>query len=340
MTELRSFGRLEGVDVPEVVLRNGAGTEARIIAFGATLRDLLVPGPAGPQRVVVGLRTIEDYAPAGRYFGVVVGRYANRIGRARFTLDGREVRLVPNEAGNQLHGGPAGFGSRIWSLDGHDATSCRLSLVSEDGDMGYPGRLVARATYELVGEATLRITLEAEAEAPTPVNLTSHSYFNLDGTADIRDHRLRISAGFWLPVDEGRIPTGEVLSVEGTAFDFRAERPVRHPDPDVRYDHNFVLDSAPRPPGEPAPAATLSSERSGVEMELWTTEPGLQLYDGARTDLPILAQGELPLRPYCALALEPQRFPDGPNRAHFPAPVLRPGEVSRQVSEYRFRVRA
>lgn len=336
MTLPRPFGHLHGREIPEITLRNDAGLEARIIAFGAVLRDLLVPGPDGPQRVVVGLRRMEDYAVRSRSFGAIVGRYANRVAGARFRLDGQDHRLVPNEGPNQLHGGPVGFGSRVWTLDGHDATRCRLSLVSEDGDMGYPGRVVATATYEIVGEATLRIALEAETDAPTPLNLTCHNYFNLDGSPDVREHRLTVAAPFMLPVDEAGIPTGEVRSVEGTPFDFRGGRAVRAPAGAPPYDHCLVLGRPRERPGTVSHAATLASGRNGLALQLWTSEPALQVYDGAKVDLPERGNGGLALRPFCGLALEPQRFPDGPNRPHFPPCILRPGEVSRQVTELRF----
>lgn len=331
------FGRHDGTDVPEVVLRDGNGLEARVIAFGAVLRDLVVPGPAGPQRVVVGLRSLEDYVARSRSFGAIVGRHANRIAGARFRLDGQEHGLVPNEGGNQLHGGPKGFGVRVWTLEAHDGTSCRFRLRSPDGDMGYPGTVEATASYALAGPGTLRVTLEAEADRPTPLNLTGHTYFNLDGGPDIRaHHRLSVAASFYLPVDAGKIPTGEIRSVAGTRLDFRAPRPVRDPDGPATVDHTLVLDRDGERGDGLRHAATLRSERSGISLALRTTEPGLQVYDGSMVDLDITGLGDLPLRPFCGLALEPQRFPDGPNRAHFPPCILRPGGVSRQVTELRF----
>ena len=337
MTGLRSFGRLDDAEIGEVTLRTDAGAEARVITWGAVLRDLVVPGPRGPQRVVLGLETLEDYLRHSPYFGAVVGRYANRIGKARFRLDGREIGLVPNENGNELHGGPAGFGRRPWALLGHDGRRAHLGLVSENGETGYPGRLFATCSYELLEPATLRVTLQAFADEATPVNLTQHSYFNLDDAPDVRSHRLEVAADFYTPVDDEQIPTGEIRSVAGTPLDFRAPRPLESPG--ERYadiDHNLVLRRESSAGLTLAHAATLSSPVSGVAMELWTTEPGLQVYDGRLVDVPVRGTGGRTLRPYAGIALEPQRFPDGPNRPYFPNTIVIPGCVSRQVSEYRF----
>ncbi len=332
----RVFGRLDGTDIPEVTLATEAGMEARIIGWGAVLRDLVVPEAGGRQRVVLGLDSLEDYVRHSPYFGAVVGRYANRIGRARFRLDGREVTLAPNENGNALHGGPRGFGRRAWSLIDHDRTRAHLGLVSEDGDMGYRGRLLAFCSYELFEPATLRITLSAVADEPTPVNLSTHSYYNLDGSPDIRDHLLTVAADAVTPTDADLIPTGEIASVAGTPFDFRTARTLRGSGQYHDLDINFVLRRDRGASSELAHAATLRSPVSRVAMDLWTTEPGLQVYDGHLIDLPVAGLGGMPLGRYAGLPMEPQRFPDGPNRSHFPPCILRPGEVSRQVSELRF----
>ncbi len=331
------FGRHEGRDVHEVTLRSPGGMEARVITWGAVIRDLLVPGSGGPQRVVLGYEALEHYVAHSPYFGAVVGRHANRIGGATFALDGETVRLTPNEGAHQLHGGPAGFGQRVWTLLHHDARSAVLGLVSEDGDMGYPGRLVATCTYRVADPATLAITLDATCDRATPVNLTSHSYFNLDGGPDICSHHLRLEADHVTAVGSDLIPTGAIAPVAGTALDFRALRPIGAPgllQCRERYDHNFVLRAGG---GALARAATLLSRRSGLAMELWTTEPGLQLYGGHLLDSPVPGLGGARYRIHGGLCLEPQRFPDGPNHAHFPSCILRPGALSRQASELRFR---
>ena len=331
---IRPLGIYRGQEIGEVVIASQAGAVATIMSWGAVLRDLVVPGRSGPQRVVLGLDTLDDYVRYSPNFGAVVGRYANRIGQARFRLDGREVDLVANENGNELHGGPDGFGRRAWTIVSHDRRGVHLALVSEDGDMGYPGRLFATATYEMLEPATLRITLQAIADQPTPVNLTTHSYYNLDGSTDVRDHRLQVSADFHTPVDAELIPTGEIASVVGTRFDFREARQLRTDAAYQDYDANLVIR---REPGSGLThAATLSSDVSGIALELWTTEPGVQVYDGHLIDVPVAGLGGSILQPYAGLPLEPQKFPDSPNRSYFPSTLLVPGRVSRQVSKVRF----
>jgi aldose 1-epimerase len=333
------FGTVEGTDVLEVALRSDAGAEARILTWGAVIRDLVVPSRRGRQRAVLGLNTVEDYIAHSPYFGAVVGRHANRIGQARFALRGRTHQLDANEKGrHQLHGGSRGFGTRLWTLLDHGPRTAALGLVSEDGDMGYPGRLVALCTYTLLEPATLRVALEATCDAPTPVNLTTHSYFNLDGMSDICSHHLMIAADHVTPTNADLIPTGEVRTVEATPYDFRALRPIGAAqllERRVTYDINYVLRT--RSP-EVAHAATLASRTSGVEMELWTTEPGVQFYDGHLLAIPVPGLEGARYGARAGLCLEPQRFPDGPNKAHFPPCILEPGEISRQVSELRFSI--
>ncbi len=263
-----------------------------------------------------------------------MGRYANRIGRARFVLDGITYLLAANDGRNQLHGGPRGFGTRPWTILDHQPTSVSLALVSQDGDMGYPGRLLATCTYTLSGPATLRVDLEAVADKRTPVNLTNHAYFNLDGSPDISSHQLMIAADFITPTQPDLIPTGAIKSVAATVYDFRTLRPVGAPQLLQRtsYDINYVL----RASGTLSHAATLMSLRNGLAMELWTTEPGLQFYDGHMIDIPVPGLRGAHYGPHAALCLEPQRFPDGPNKAHFPRTILEPGTTSRQSTEYRF----
>lgn len=330
---LRVFGRLEGREVPEVTIAAG-GIEARIIGWGAVLRDLVVPDRAGRRRhAVLGLNTIEDYVAYSPSFGAVVGRYANRIGSARFPLGGREVRLIPNEGPNTLHGGPDGFGRRVWSLAGHDATRAHLTLTSEDGDGGWPGRVHAVATYEIAPPDTLRMILQAFSEASTPLNLTVHNYFNLDGSPDARSHLLQVAADQVLAVDAGQVPTGAISSLDNSPYDFRTLRTVREA-PDRNLDATYVLKRAIEQ--DLSPIATLISPVSGIRMEVWTSEPGLQVYDGHKIGIPVPGLDERPYGPCAGIALETQRFPDGPNHPHFPPSLLVPGQVSRQVTELRF----
>lgn len=337
MTGPRPFGTTGGSQVHEVTLSTAAGTQAKVITWGAVLRDFVVPGPRGRQRVVLGLASLEDYIAHSPYLGAIVGRYANRIGHGRFTLDGHTFDLDRNEGENQLHGGSAGFGQRVWTIVRQTASSVTLVLVSEDGDMGYPGRLVALCTYTLIEPATLRIALEATCDRPTPINLTTHAYFNLDGSPDIGGHRLMIAGDFVTPTNDALIPTGEIRAVAGTDYDFRAMRPLGAA-PLLRrapgYDVNYVLRGGGD--GTLRPAARLEAPASGVALDLWTTEPGLQFYGGHLLDMPVPGLEGRPDTRNGGLCLEPQRFPDGPNRPHFPQCLLRPGEVSRQASELRF----
>lgn len=333
---IERFGSLNGQDVLQIGLQGPDGMQMQVLTWGAVVRDLVVPSAAGTQRVVLGLNSVEDYVAHSPYFGAIVGRYANRIGRARFTLNGETFVLDANEGQNQLHGGSMGFGTRLWSVVDHSSSSVTLSLVSEDGDMGYPGRLVATCTYTLLPSCRLRIALEATCDRPTPVNLTTHGYFNLDGSADILSHHLMIAGDYITPTRPDLIPTGEIRRVADTDYDFTTLRPIgaaqlmqKH----VLYDTNYVLRG---PYGELRHAATLTSLKSGVEMELWTTEPGVQFYDGHLIDMPAQGLGGVRYGRHAGLCLEPQRFPDGPNNAHFPASLLVPGQVSRQVSELRF----
>jgi aldose 1-epimerase len=333
------FGVAGDAAIHEVTIASEAGAEARILTWGAVIRDLIVPARAGRQSVVLGLNSVEDYIAHSPYFGAVVGRYGNRIGQARFTLNGETHSLDINEKGrHQLHGGSMGFGTRVWTLLDHDRSSVTLGLVSADGDMGYPGRLVAICTYRFVEPATLRIALEATCDRPTPVNLTTHSYFNLEGSTDICSHHLMIAGDYITPTNADLIPTGEIEAVEGTPYDFRSLRPIGASQLllcRTAYDINYVLNGGA---ADLAHAATLLSRNSGVQMELWTTEPGVQFYDGHMLHIPVPGLNGAAYRPRAGLCLEPQRFPDGPNKPHFPPCILEPGSVSRQWSELRFTI--
>ncbi|MCB5175061.1 aldose epimerase family protein [Microvirga lenta] len=333
---IERFGSIDGEDVLEITLKGPDGIEMRVLTWGAVVRDLIVPAAEGPQRTVLGLNSIEDYVAHSPYFGAIVGRYANRIGQARFALDGEAFRLDANEGRNQLHGGSRGFGTRLWTIIDHQPSSLTLALVSEDGDMGYPGRLIATCTYSLHEPATVRIALEATCDRPTPVNLTTHGYFNLDGSSDISSHHLMIKADYITPTTPDLIPTGEIRKVESTDYDFTTLRPIgaaQLMQRRISYDTNYVLQSDG---GELAHAATLTSLKNGLAMELWTTEPGVQFYDGHMLDIPVPGLGGARYGSHAGLCLEPQRFPDGPNKAHFPPCILVPGVVSRQISELRF----
>ncbi|KAA2235210.1 aldose epimerase family protein [Salinarimonas soli] len=338
----RSFGRVDGEPVDEVVLTSGSGAVAGVITWGAVLRDLVIPTPRGPRRVVLGLNTLEDYLRHSPHFGAIAGRYANRIRGGRFTLDGVEHELPRNENGRtSLHGGGHGFGKRPWALVAHDETSATLALRSPDGDAGYPGNLDVTCTYRLAG-TTLRIELTATTDRATPVNLCHHSYFNLDGGSTILDHELEIAADLYTPLDADNVPTGEVRSVAGTPYDFRAPRPIRLEEGAQRhrYDDNWLLrrDGA-EPSGAAGPlafAGRVRSQAGPLSLEVWTTEPAMQVYDGYKLDLAVPGLDGERYGPCAGLCLEPQHVPDSPNQPHFPSTILRPGAVYRQVTEYRF----
>ncbi|NKZ05285.1 aldose epimerase family protein [Actinomadura latina] len=307
----------EGEKVERHVLDNGR-LRVAVLTYGATVQRLEVADGAN---VVLGLDTLEDYLRRSRYFGAVVGRYGNRIARGRFTLDGTEYRLPVNDGAHSLHGGLRGFDKRVWQVESAGPADLLLSLVSPDGDEGYPGALTASVRYLLDGD-TLRLEYRATTDAPTVVNLTNHSYFNLAGAGDVRGHVVMLEADRYLPVDEGKIPTGELAPVAGTPFDFTAPARV-----DARlggrYDHCYVLQGR----------AAVTDPGSGRSMEVTTTEPGVQFYTGHMLDA-----AATPFGPFAGLCLETQRFPDAPNRPAFPSAVLRPGEELASATEYRFTV--
>ncbi len=339
------FGTLNGCAVREVTLVT-EDASAKILEYGAVVRDLEIRTANGSmQRVVLGLQSIDDYVEHAPHFGAIAGRYANRIRDGRFTLDGKPYRLSLNQDGrHHLHGGgPKGFGKQPWTLVHHDSVSATLVHVSPDGTNGYPGTAHITCRYTLVGK-TLRVELWATTDQPTPVNLCHHSYFNLDGSADILDHSLMVRANVMTPVDAELIPDGSLAPVNDTPFDFRVARPVRLAGPDGRrvwYDHNFVLRRDRIEPSVAeglavAHAATFASARSGVSLDVWTTEPALQVYDGFKLAVPVPGLDGCRYGANAGLCLEPQHVPDSPNLPHFPTTILRPGDVYRQVTEYRF----
>lgn len=233
--QVRSFGDVDGVAIEEVTLRSASGATASVITWGAVLRDLLVPAATGLQRVVLGLDSLEHYRLYSPYFGATPGRFANRIAGGRFSLDGRDYALATNEKGRTtLHGGSRGFGTLPWRIDHLEESTVRLILNSPDGDEGFPGAVRARCTYRLRDPGTLSVELDATTDAPTLVNLAHHSYFNLDGSADVLDHELMLNCPFVTPTDEDNIPTGEIRPVAGTPFDFTAPRPIRNAAGDLR----------------------------------------------------------------------------------------------------------
>jgi aldose 1-epimerase len=345
-TRLAVFGHLpSGSPIREVSLRSAAGATATIMEWGAVVRDMTVPVNGKLQRVVLGFDALESYLRHSPHFGAIAGRFANRIAGGRFHLDGKSHQLPLNQAGkHSLHGGGDGFGKRPWTILHHDASSVTLALLSPDGDHGYPGNLAVTCRYTLAEPATLRVELTATTDAATIINLCHHSYFNLDGSADILDHELEVRANLMTPVDDDLIPTGEIVSVRDTAFDFRKSRPIRHLGTDGTrhwYDHNFILrrdrrETSHMPGPELALAATLRSLRNNLCLQVWTTEPACQIYDGVKLATPVNGLDGKPYGASSGICIEPQHVPDSPNLPHFPSTVLRPGGVYGQVTEYRF----
>jgi len=324
-------------------LENAAGLRIQVMDHGATWVSCSVPLPDGSRReVLLGCDSLADYQRQTAYLGATIGRYANRIGNSRFVLDGQPYQLTANEGKNKLHGGPAGFDRRVWQLESHSAVELVMSLVSEEGDQGFPGQMTTFVKYTLGDDLSVRIGFEATVTAPCPVNLTNHAYFNLDGDAadgDCRAHRLRIAAQEFLPVDAECIPTGERRPVAGTGFDFR--QPQRVDEALMRdeqqqltrgYDHSYWLDASCADGSQPA--AELESGDGRVSLQLYTRLPGLQFYSGNYLAGTPARNGEY--RQHAGLALEPQFSPDSPNHPEWPDCVLRPGQRYQQELRYRF----
>jgi aldose 1-epimerase len=337
MPDRREFGATpDGTPVFEYRLAGG-GLEARLCDFGATLVSLLAPDRSGrPGEVTLGFDDLAGYLDARPYIGATVGRCASRISGARFRLDGREFRLAANEGPNHLHGGRIGFDRRVWRVEEVTEDRAILALTSPDGEEGYPGALEVRASFALGPGPELRIDWHATTDAPTVVNLTCHAYFNLrdGGTSDVLDHRLRIDASRYTPVDGAGIPTGEIAPVEGTPFDFRAETRIGARIDRVGgrggYDHNFALDGRGL-----RRAARLTEPRSGRALEVHTTQPAVLLYTGNSLD-GVPGRGGVRYERRHGLCLETQHFPDSPNHPEFPSTVLRPGEAYDETVIYRF----
>lgn len=335
----------KGQTVERYALTNGS-MRADILTYGATIQRLLVPDrTGGVDDVVLGLDSLEDYEDPGKnfYFGCIVGRYANRIAGGRFTLDGAEYHLTINDPPNTLHGGYENFSHRVWEATAfytREGPAVEMRYRSRDGEEGFPGNLTVKVVYALTKDS-LRIDYEATTDRTTVVNLTNHAYWNLSGhgSGTALDHVLRINASNYTPADETLIPTGEVRSVKNTPFDFTAptrigdrikDTAVQHPSYEG-YDNNFVLDRRE----DPALAAMLYDPVSGRGLELYTTEPALQLYTGNWLDVRGAKDGAAYAK-HSGVTLECQHYPDAPNHPGFPSTVLRPNEEYRQTTILRF----
>lgn len=337
MAEITTLGQISGVDVQSATLTGPGGLRVVLMTYGARLAQLWVPDRAGVLAdIVLGHETLDDWQTQGGYLGATCGRYSNRIAGGRFLLDGQPVQVDRNEGAQHLHGGGQGFDRKHWQIESHSDAQVTFSTTSPAGEMGYPGVLQARVTYRLDGLG-LGIEMTARTDAPTVVNLVNHAYFNLagQGSGDVLSQHLQMEAGFYLPVDAHLIPTGEVLSVTGTPFDLRRLRPIGSPLPGPDgFDHNLCL-SAPLGTNGLRPCLEAVDPASGRRMRLATTEPGVQLYTGAHFDAtPGKAGARYPR--FAGFAVETQRFPDSPNRPHFPTARLKPGQTYRHRMAFDF----
>ncbi len=338
------FGNLpDATPVDIYTLRNGRGLEARIMTYGATLVSLRLPDRRGAfADVNLGFDTLAGYLGEHPYFGVIVGRYANRIAKARFTLDGVEYQLAPNNNGNSLHGGLRGFDKVVWTavpVQADDGVSLRLTYLSQDGEEGFPGNLAVTVVYTLTNANELRIDYEATTDKKTPVNLTNHAYWNLkgEGRGDILDHVVCIEADRITEVDSPvtLIPTGEILPVAGTPFDFTSPHAIGERIGQVEggYDHNFILRGED---GALALAARVEEPESGRVLEIWTGQPAIQLYTGNFLDGTVVGKGGKAYLKHFGFCLETQHFPDSPNHPNFPSTILEPGQKYRTTTVHRF----
>jgi aldose 1-epimerase len=347
----RPFGSLaDGRPADLLVLRNSRGMQASISSYGGIITSLTVPDRRGELAdVVLGFDRLDGYLAGHPYFGAIIGRYANRIGKGSFTLDGETSVLARNDGENHLHGGVAGFDKALWKarpVATPEGPEVELDYSSADGEEGYPGRLDATVTYCLTHDNELRVRYHATTSRPTHVNLSSHSYFNLAGpeSSDVSDHILTIHADRFTPVGRGLIPTGELRGVDGTPMDFRTPvaigARIDREDEQLRlgsgYDHNWVLSSTG---SQLSLAAEVLEPTSGRLMQVLTTEPGVQFYTGNFLDGSSVGKKGKVYGRRCAFCLETQHFPDSPNHPEFPTTVLRPGEVYETTTIYRFLVR-
>jgi aldose 1-epimerase len=344
MATIRTFygSKRDGTPVHAFTLSNARGMTATVLDMGGTI-TAIHPQPQSPS-MVLGLKDADAYEASG-WWNCLIGRYANRI-RGGFTLDGKQYALAQNEFGVTLHGGRGqSWGARILEVVSADDAALCLRLLSPGGDQGFPGNLTVTVTYTLTPDSELRLDYEAVTDAPTPVNLTNHTYFNLAGQGAVTEQLLQLNADYVTPTDEKQIPTGEIVRVDGTAFDFRKSTAigarVDSAEPQMAlargYDHNVVLNkSADLASAGLEWAARMTDPASGRKMELLTTEPGMQVYSTNNVNGSQVNAAGAVIKPRAALALETQHFPDSPNKAAFPATILRPGETFRSTTMMRF----
>ncbi len=348
----KPFGKTTGGQAVDIyTLRNTRGMEARITNYGGIVVSLTAPDRDGKfADVVLGYNDLDTYMhPPFPYFGAIVGRYGNRIAKGRFTLNGVEYKLAINNGENSLHGGLKGFDKVVWiAHERRTATGPALVLtyLSKDGEEGYPGNLRTTVTYTLTNNNELKIEYSATTDKDTVTNLTHHSYFNLagEGNGDILEHRVMLQADYFIPTDAGSIPTGEIRSVRGTPFDFLKANTIgariNNDDQQLKfgngYDQTWVINGHM---GVLRQAAEVYEATSGREMEVWTTEPGVQFYTGNFLDAAIIGKSGKPYPRRSGFCLETQHYPDSPNRPNFPTTTLRKGATYRSTTIYRFSAR-
>lgn len=333
------WGEVEGNKVDLYTLTNTKGTEVKITNYGGIVTSFITADKAGNKsNIVLGFDSLSGYLQKPPYFGALVGRYGNRIGDAKFTLDGKAYKLAANNGKNALHGGLKGFDKVVWTATvmNDSVPMLMLTYMSKDGEEGYPGNLKVIVHYTLTNDDELKIEYSATTDKATPVNLTNHSYFNLTGDVSntILNHTLMIDAAHYTPVDSTLIPTGEIKPVKGTPFDFTVAKPIGKEIDSVQggYDHNFVLNNKS---GTLQKVAELSDSTSGRTLEVYTTEPGLQFYTGNFLDGSLKNRDGKAINQHTALCLETQHFPDSPNKPDFPSTILQPGQEYHTETVYK-----
>jgi len=340
------FGEVDGEKVIQYTLTNPSGMVVKIINYGGTVTDIMVPDKDGKMgNIVLGYDSLSGYLQNGNpYFGCLVGRYANRIANAKFTLDGKEYKLAANNDGNSLHGGLKGFDKRVWKasdVNTDSISSIKFSYDSKDMEEGYPGNLHSEVVYTLTKDNELKIEYTATTDKPTPVNLTNHCYFNLSAGKDstILDHELMLKATQFTPVNDQLIPTGKIDTVKGNAMDFTSAKKIGKDIAEVKggYDHNWVFQ---KPENRFDMVASLYHVPSGRLMEVYTTEPGIQFYSGnfLNGTLKHTREGMKYVK-HAGLCLETQHFPDSPNQPAFPNTIVKPGDTYQHITVYKFSVK-
>ncbi len=347
----QSYGKMpDGTPVDLYVLTNANGMEAGLITYGGALRSLTAPDRHGAYAdVVLGMDTLDGYRAQTAWFGALIGRYGNRIGGAKFALEGKTYKLPANDGPNTLHGGSHGFGKQVWQareVASAEGPAIEFNYVSKDGEEGFPGTLTTKVVYTLTNKNELKIDYTATTDKPTVVNLTNHAYFNLKGAGegDILDHQVMLDASRFTPVDATLIPTGELRAVKGTPFDFTKSTDIGasigSDDQQIKfgmgYDHNWILD---KNAATLTKAAEVYEPKTGRVMQVWTTEPALQFYTGNFLDGKLPGKGGKVYPHRGGFCMETQHYPDSPNKPAFPSTELKPGATYHTTTVYSFSAR-